>query len=118
MVLADQPWITEIVRKRNAVEHPGGQSGTLTIQNIQVDPDKAGTYVQPIWQRTGIAAAYILSDMNRALDDLLTFGEDIIVEVIKAGQIGKMIAFYEIPEAERKLTHGLRATARTLTVSA
>jgi hypothetical protein len=101
MVLADQKWITELVRSRNAVEHPGELSGTLTIQNIRAHPKEAGSYISPTWQRTGNAESDLLKDMDCGLDNLLTFGEDLLVEIIRLGELGKMIAFYQIPEAER-----------------
>jgi len=101
MVKNDQKWITEIVRSRNAVEHPGGHSGTLTIQNVRVHPEKPGCYISPTWQRTGNAETDILKDMDCGLDNLLTFGEDLLVEVIRRGERVNMIAFYQIPIEER-----------------
>jgi hypothetical protein len=103
MVRVDQRWITEIIRKRNAVEHPGGHSGTLTIQNIRVNNEKewVGTYIPPTWQRTGRVESDILQDMNCNLDNLLTFAEDVLVEILKREEPTKTIAFYEIPADER-----------------
>jgi len=51
MLRADQPWIEELVRKRNAVEHPEGYSGHLEIQNFALTID--GTFLLPLWRRTG-----------------------------------------------------------------
>lgn len=101
MVKDDQGWITELVRSRNAIEHPSGHSGTLTIQNVRVHPEKPGCYISPTWQRTGNAETDILKDMDCGLDNLLTFGEDLLIEVIRRGEHANMIAFYQIPIEER-----------------
>jgi hypothetical protein len=101
MARDDQAWITELVRKRNAVEHPGGLSGTLTITNIRVNPAQKGAYISPTWQRTGTAESDILTDMDVYLDNLLRLAEDHLVLLVRRSEIAKMIAFYEIPEAER-----------------
>ena len=45
MLHADQNWIMELAFKRNAVEHPGGKSGTLTVHNVEVNQD--GQLVAP-----------------------------------------------------------------------
>jgi hypothetical protein len=75
MVQADQGWITELIRSRSAVEHPGGHSGALTIQYIRAHPQQAGSYISPTRQRTGNAETDILKDMDCSLDNLFTFGE-------------------------------------------
>ncbi len=51
MLREDVTWISELIRKRNAIEHPNGHSGVLTVFNIEVDED--GRLIAPIWQRTG-----------------------------------------------------------------
>lgn len=101
MLRADQEWIGEIIRSRNALEHPGGLTGTLTIQNIRVNPTKVDTYISPTWQRTGRPESDILKDMDCALDNLLTFAEDLLIEVVRRVETAKMIAFYQIPVEAR-----------------
>jgi hypothetical protein len=101
MARADQGWIGEIIRSRNALEHPGGLSGTLAIENIRVNPTKSDTYISPTWHRTGKSESDILKDMDCNLDNLLTFGEDLLVEVVRRAESSKMVSFYQIPVEER-----------------
>jgi len=102
MVMTDQGWIGEIIRSRNAIEHPGGLSGTLTIQNIRVGQGGTDAYVLPTWQRTGGPETDIVKDMDCGLENLLTLGEDLLIEVVKRGEPAKAIAFYAIPVEERR----------------
>jgi hypothetical protein len=102
MVMTDQGWIGEVIRSRNAVEHPGGLSGTLTIQNIRLDPQRAGAFIAPTWQRTGNPENSIVEDMDCGLENLLTLGEDLLIEVVKRGERAELISFYLIPVEERR----------------
>jgi len=102
MVLVDQSWIGEIVRSRNAFEHPGGRSGTLVIQNIRQRHEGTDQYTPPTWQRTGRPESDIVTDMDSGLENLLTFGEDLLVQVAQRGEQAKTIAFYEIPAEQRR----------------
>lgn len=34
MLVSEQPWVGDIIQRRNAVEHPGGRSGTLHIAKL------------------------------------------------------------------------------------
>ena len=43
---------------RNAVEHPGGYSGVLRIENISLDPD--GTIAEPTWWPKRTASQWML----------------------------------------------------------
>jgi hypothetical protein len=101
MLAAEQQWVTEVVRKRNAVEHPGEQSGKLAIKNIELVPTHPGQYLPPRWGRTGCLDSSIMKDMDCILDNLLTLAEDLLVHVIKQSPVSNVIAFYEITPSER-----------------
>jgi hypothetical protein len=101
LLLTEQEWTTEVVRKRNAAEHPGGRSGTLVIKNIELDGALAGKYLPPRWKRSGCVDSAILRDMDCILDNLLSLAEDLLVLAIRNNPISNIIEFYEIAPAER-----------------
>jgi hypothetical protein len=47
LLITEQEWVAEPIRMRNAVEHPGGFSGTLTLNNIRIDPNQPDSYIPP-----------------------------------------------------------------------
>lgn len=99
MLIEDQSWITELVQKRNAMEHPGGNAGTLTIQNFAVTED--GQLVPPVWQRDGCVATLIASDMRVYCENLLGFAEEVIVlGCIAKNIISDAIVIAKFPESE------------------
>ena len=74
--------IAPFVAMRNAVEHPGGHSGTLVIQNFYFKPD--GTLAAPDWRRdkngmTEYGPVSIVEDMQVGVHNLLTLAEDVLV---------------------------------------
>jgi hypothetical protein len=93
------------VSLRNAVEHPGGYSGTLRIKNFALEPD--GKLVEPTWylEKDGCPtaeASSIRADMETALHNLLLLGEDIFVswatENLKAPEFSRLAL---VPEERR-----------------
>ena len=110
MIVSDQDWIAEIVRKRNAIEHPGGHSGILHIQNIQILPD--GKFLVPTWYCDSNQPTDILQDIDSTINNLLTLAEDILINCImqKSQFDDGMITFAEIPEEERDDTCPIRIT--------
>jgi hypothetical protein len=100
MLRDDQKWIAELVRKRNAIEHPGGFSGHLTIQNFEAVED--GRIIVPAWWRTGQTPSPIVKDMEIYCHNLLTFAEELIViHGIEKTSASPMITFGEIAEQDR-----------------
>lgn len=70
-----------LVDARNAVEHPGGYSGTLRIDNFALEAD--GKVVEPIWHREKNgkvvdAPSSIRADMKAAIHNLLLLAEDVL----------------------------------------
>ena len=82
---------------RNAVDHPGGSSGTIIIHNVRAHPQGL---IPPAWSRGG-PESDIFSDMKTAMDNMLTIAEDWLIACIEKTSPFGVIAFYQIPEAER-----------------
>ena len=70
------------VEMRNAVEHPGGRSGTLITENIALKNGRE--LMPPLWRREKHSViAYgplpIIDDMSVAVRNLLILAEDVVV---------------------------------------
>ncbi|MEL6362451.1 MAG: hypothetical protein AAFR21_15345, partial [Pseudomonadota bacterium] len=98
MLKLDSNWIAEIIRKRNAIEHPEGHSGKMQFTNIQRAADG---FVLPTWNRTTGKKSQILEDIDACLWNSLTFAEDILVNCIREKPAFPHIDLAEIPEADR-----------------
>lgn len=100
---ANQPWLKDIVQRRNAVEHPGGHSGHLHIKNIQFVDDKENPhFVPPTWHLNKNQATLIHNDLQIILRNLLEFSEILFVLILQAIETHFPLRFYEIPEEDRK----------------
>lgn len=70
-----------LVDARNAVEHPGGYSGTLRIDNFTLEAD--GKLAEPVWHRENDGKdvddlSSIRGGMEAAIHNLLLLGEDVL----------------------------------------
>ena len=102
LLRTEQEWVAEPIRMRNAVEHPGGFSGNLTLNNIRVDPNQPTSYIPPTWVRTGRQDSNIVKDMDFGLDNMLTLAEDLLVGVVMdKSKSKKLITVFEIPSEDR-----------------
>lgn len=101
LLRSDQDWIAEVIRKRNAVEHPGGYSGTLELHNIRVHPEEPDKFILPTWGRTGCPHSYVLTDFDALLENLLTLAEDLLAEVALIESGIAELRVYQIAETER-----------------
>ena len=97
---SDQVWITELIRRRNAIEHPGQNSGTLTIYNVGVHSSQQGI-VPPSWERTGIPELDVMNDMTTYVDNLLSLAEDVLANLVMRTGPFKVAQIYEIPNDKR-----------------
>ena len=113
LLATDQDWIKDIVRRRNAVEHPGGHSGHLHICNFEFlnnNPNKGIS--PPCWYRNDDPKSLIHTDLPVILDNILNFSEDILAtSLIQTGSKFPLV-IYEVPEEERdpKMPVRLRVT--------
>lgn len=101
LVKSEEAWTASVIRMRNAVEHPGGYSGSLTYQNMRRVPGQPKQYWQPTWQRTGCDESDMLQDMEAILDNLLTFAEDIVAVAIIDKPVFPYVQIAEIPARDR-----------------
>ncbi len=99
----NEPWIKQIIDCRNAVEHPDTGHGPLQIINVELlfQNNQRRTFRGPVWFLNGDPPSSILIDMKTTLENLLTFGEDLlVVAYIQMGN-NPIIQFSEIPEESR-----------------
>jgi hypothetical protein len=102
LLRTEQDWLAEPIRMRNAVEHPGGLSGRLTFNNIQIDSNNPDSYILPTWGRTGRPQSDVVNDMDCGLENMLTLAEDLLAFVaVDKSQSKKLITVREIPIEDR-----------------
>jgi hypothetical protein len=104
LLRTEQEWVAELIRMRNALEHPGGLSGTLILNNLQTDPNKTGAYIPPTWGRTGRGRpdSNVVNDMDVGLDNMLTLAEDLLAGVVMdKSKSKKLITIVAIPAEDR-----------------
>jgi hypothetical protein len=106
----EQDWIGELIRKRNAVEHPGEYSGALTIENFTSRSD--GLFTPPSWHRDNLRPTDPLADIEAAMDGMLTLAENILVACIAKTTKWSIIKFAAIPEQDRKPDCPMRIIAQ------
>ncbi len=92
-------WIEEMVFKRNAVEHPGGYSGCLHIENYLISN---GSLRRPVWYRNQDHPKNIEYDMRHLCDNMLLFAEELIVIIAQKAMIGTPFCIREVPEQQRE----------------
>jgi hypothetical protein len=100
MLIDEQRWVEELIRKRNSVEHPGGKSGVLHIENFKRSAD--GRFVLPCWYRNQNEPFGVFSDLETYLDNLLTLAEDMLISCIHHRTRFPLVQFIEIPVANRQ----------------
>jgi hypothetical protein len=110
MLLSEQEWTGELIRKRNAAEHPGGKSGTLHIENFTSAPD--GRFFLPRWHRDQNDPFGLFPDLETSLDNMLTLGEDMLVSCIRHKTKFNAIQFVEIPVEKRNPACPFRLTVQ------
>ena len=94
-----------LISLRNAVEHPGGYSGELRIQNFTRQPD--GNLREPTWSRKVegklvYGPCSIRVDMETAIENFLTLGEDIVVSwAMDNLKVPSLMRLVPIPPEER-----------------
>ncbi len=100
MLVTEQEWIEYVIRRRNAIEHPAGHSGTLHIHNFSQCED--GRYVLPTWNLDNNEPKGIYPDIEVVLENLLTLAEEFLVLCNMHRTKFEIIQYIEIPEDTRK----------------
>lgn len=99
---SNEHWIAELIKRRNAVEHPGGGSGWLVLKNFRVVGPRLAP---PVWgRRTKTADATLMPvvpALEQLLSQLLSFGEDLFVLAAMTRPRWKHVVVREIPEESR-----------------
>jgi hypothetical protein len=95
-------WIQEIVFKRNAVEHPGGRSGDLYIDDIKlINKENPPYFEAPTWYRNNDKASPILADMAIFIENTLEMCEDILHILLEKLPTELPLIIVEIPLEQR-----------------
>ncbi len=103
LLMADATWLKRVVDMRNAVEHPEGKRGSLHVLNIELigQDSKRRTFQEPVWFLEGEPQGGIVPDMRTMLDNLLMFGEDVLVATYIQLHPNSIVQFAQIPEQDR-----------------
>ena len=107
----NQEWIKDVVNRRNAIEHPGGYSGHLHINNYQMTSTKAvenKNIVPPTWHLNSEHPTSLLDDLSIILNNLLEFGEYLLIACLQQYDSTMSFVFYEIPKEKRNKSAPIR----------
>ena len=95
-------WIAKIVKMRNAVEHPGGYSGVLHIENFTGrEKESVVVVTEPVWHLNSDPKTRIAHEMDVMVTNLLSFFEETLLLCLGKFPSPFPIAVQEIPESER-----------------
>lgn len=101
MLLQEDQWIAELIKKRNASEHPGGKSGTLVIENFRQHKDG---FIDPSWRREGkseFPESSLYADIETIMHNMLTIAEEVFIHGLTMFNRFPFVVFLEIPEKDR-----------------
>lgn len=101
LLRTEQEWTGKFIRMRNAIEHPGGKSGTLFIQNIRAHPTEVRGLIPPSWGLEPTQQSDILRDMRVGLDNFLTLAEELLADAVLRDPILPNLRLYERPVKDR-----------------
>jgi hypothetical protein len=95
-------WIRLLVKMRNAVEHPGGRSGTLHVENFTAQV-KGSTVVvlEPVWYLDNDKKSAVVRDTRVFTDNLLTLCEQTLILCLEKFKKDFPIVVVEIAERDR-----------------
>ncbi len=96
-------WIQEMIFKRNAVEHPGGNSGYINIDDIKLISKENPPYFEaPKWYRNNDKSSPIHADMAVFIENTLELCEDLLVILLEKLPKGDLpLVIVEIPHEQR-----------------
>ncbi len=98
-----EPWVKDIVTRRNAVDHPHDKpGGKLVTYNF----DLAGTpeapiLVEPKWGLSGDSESFMQPDMEDIIESIIQIGEEILVGLFYKFKSDIPLVVNEIPQEER-----------------
>lgn len=97
-----QSWIVELIRMRNAVEHPHGYSGVLHIRNFELMTD--GLIRPPVWYRNSDEPAQLIEGMAGLCEQMLVFAEELVALIVDRNLAARVFQIYEISKDQRNPT--------------
>lgn len=107
----NEPWIAELIKRRNAVEHREDGRDRLIIDNFR---PLGPTLTNPAWGRETptrkAEMSPIVPGMEELLSLLLSFGEELFVIAVMAKPLWKHSVVREIPEEARNPICPIRFT--------
>jgi hypothetical protein len=100
MLADDATWISQLIKFRNAVEHPSTEpGGALRVSDFSLREIAGQLLVlEPTWSQ-GEHTGPIVHEMETFQQNLLTLFEDMLVVFLLAAE--SPFTIYEVPEAER-----------------
>ena len=98
LIADNQDILKRTIRLRNAVEHPGGNSGTLHIHNVYLNADNE--MVGPSWNLDNDAPELMLPEMDTFCDHLLGIAEDMFAQNL-IPRLPPLLGIFEIPPEKR-----------------
>jgi hypothetical protein len=102
-------WIKRVVQMRNAVEHPGGYSGILHIENfISIEEGTKILVIEPMWWLNTEEKCPIVYAMDVIVSNLLAFCEETLILCLEKFRIQHITVIAEIPEKDRDPTCPIR----------
>lgn len=93
----NQQWVAHVIQMRNAVEHPGGKSGRLHVDNFALTG--AGV-ARPCWRLNADPPTPVVEGL-RAIDDGLLNYAELMLALSVEKFLSPMVRIVEIPAAER-----------------
>lgn len=96
-------WIHQLVKMRNAVEHPGGYSGHLHIQNFEIVTSNGKKGItEPTWNLNDDVATLIRKDLFVFVENILELIEDVVISALEKFGKSPILAIIEIPKDKRR----------------
>jgi len=96
-------WIHQLVKMRNAVEHPGGYSGHLHIKNFDIITSNGKTGIsEPTWNLNDDVPTLIRKDLHVFVKNILELIEDVVISALEKFGKPSILAIIEIPEDKRR----------------
>lgn len=101
-------YLSEIIAKRNAIEHPGGKSGTLSVFQPEIQHNlNNSTITRLYWARNGVKTD-LLIDLYDICLNLLFFIEYILINIIIKPNLLPSKKLIIIPGNKLKLTNNIK----------
>jgi len=98
-----EPWVKEIIRMRNAVDHPEDKKGgKLVVHNFRLGaPPQELSVIEPMWGLSDGPESGIRADMDTIIESIIQLGESILAGLFYQFKPAFPLVIFEIPEKDR-----------------